>query len=116
MRLEPRPFGVRLALEHRTNLGQHALVQHGVEARLDALAQPGAVGSEQDSSEGPGRGLAFDGLPIAEGTATGEQDLPGAYMALAIARLELGADRRIAFGEARAERLGAHRLPVAVGL
>src|SRR5258708_22722422 len=95
MRLEPRPFGVRLALEHRTNLGQHALVQHGVEARLDALTQPGAVGSEQDSSEGPGRGLAFDGLPIADGTATGEQDLPGAHMAGANAQAYLADARPI---------------------
>src|SRR5216683_864633 len=55
MRLEAGPLGVGLALENGARLGQHTRFQHGVEARADALAQPGAVGSEQQGGERPRR-------------------------------------------------------------
>src|SRR5258708_9234582 len=70
MRFQPRPCRLGLPLEHGARFGEHALFQHGVEARFDPVAQPGPVGGAQDRAQPPGRWLTLSRRPMAERLAT----------------------------------------------
>ena len=116
MGFQTRPARIGRAIEDGADLGQHARLQHGVEATLDAGAQPAALGRQQHRREAPAHRLAFTLLPGAERPAGRQPDFPGADMALAIAGFQPRHDRRILLGKSRAEGVGAHRLPVRIGL
>src|SRR5260370_23728080 len=88
MRFQARPARIGRAVEHGAHLSQHARLQHGVEAALDALAPPAALRRPPHRGEAPRSGLSIAGLPGAKRPAGRGPDLPGPDMALAIAGLE----------------------------
>ena len=117
VRLEAGPAGSGFAVEHRADLGQHALppASHRSASRSAPAARP-ASGRQQDRREPPGRRLALGFLPVAERPAGRLQTSQARTWRWRSPGFRRATICRIAFGQPRAEGLGAHRVPFRVGL
>jgi hypothetical protein len=112
VRLHGRERGVETAAAERAHLVERAGGQHGIEARIDAAVELGALGIEKDLDCGVGgeRGRHAVTMPVGERTAGRQDHLERAGDAGAIARPEALRGRRITVAELGVERRDAFAL------